>query len=448
MLKKVALSIAGSDPSSGAGIQADLKSFSYLKIHGATVITCITSQNTHKVGKIHRVPLEIIEDQIDLLYEDFQINSVKTGMLYDEQVIKLISKKIDEYNISPIVDPVMVATSGDFLINEDYIKSFKKNILPKTYILTANIPEAKALTECQIKSVDDVKNICKKLYDFGPKYVLIKGGHLKTIDAIDVFYDGKRFYEFNLPMIKDHKAHGSGCSLSAVITGLIALGDSPVNAVKKAKYIIWSMINEGYILGKGADVLNHFCRNILPLDISDKKIDIWNDLRESIDELVLFLPKDFIAEVGMDFAFAIENAKTFEDICAIDGRLYKTKDGIDYSDVINFCVSRHISKIILAAMTFDRSVRCAINISYSEKNLSLCKNAGLKIGFFDRKKEPLKTESTMEWGTKNAISKLGYVPDVIYDLGSVGKEPMIRILGKNPKDVLLKIKKMLNFAIR
>ena len=447
MDKKIALSIAGSDPSSGAGVQADLKSFSYLNVHGTTAITCITSQNTKYVKKIHRLPIDIIESQIDTLYDDFKIDAVKTGMLFDEEIIKLVLKKINQYKMSPIVDPVMVATSGDTLIDKNYIKSLIKNILPKTYILTANIPEAYAITNINIESVSDVKTAIKKLYDFGPKYVLLKGGHLETSESVDILYDGKKNYEFKLPKIKNRKAHGSGCSLSALIAGYIALGLKPIEAVNRAKHVIWSMINEGYSPGKGFDVLNHFCKNALPINLTNQKIEIWIELKNSIDKLISFLQSDFIPEVGMNFAYAKDNAESYEDICSIDGRIYKTKDKIKCYNNLDFGVSKHVSSIILAAMSFDKSYRSAINIKYSKENLKLCKKADFKIGTFNRKYEPSDIKSTMEWGTKNAISKLGYIPDVIYDLGDVGKEPMIRIIGKNPKDVLIKLEKMVKSDI-
>lgn len=448
MEKKVVLSIAGSDPSGGAGIQADLKSFSFLRLHGVTAVTCITSQNTMQVKKIYRLPVEIVESQIDVLFEDFTIDAAKTGMLFDEETIRLVSKKIAEYNMNPVVDPVMVATSGDALSQNTFTVSFKKYLMPKTFLLTANIPEASRLTGVKIKTIDDVKKSCKKLYDSGPKYVLVKGGHLDTTDAVDVFYDGKLFHEFSLPRIPNKKAHGSGCSLSAVITGLLALGETPVYAVRKAKHIIWSMINDGYTPGKGSDVLNHSCEKILPLNLSDDHVVTWVELKNAVEKLTSFLPPSFVPEVGMNFAYALKNAKTFEEICAVDGRILKTEEKVKLCGGISFGVSRHVASIVLAAMSFDKNIRSVVNIRYSKNNLNLCKQAGFRIGFFDRKNEPKATKSTMEWGTRQAIKDLGFVPDIIYDLGGVGKEPMIRILGKSPKDVLLKTQKLLKSDIR
>jgi len=443
MLKKVALSIAGSDSSSGAGVQADLKSFAFLGIHGVTALTCITSQNTAQVKKIHKLPLELIESQIDVLFDDFEITAVKTGMLFDDEIIQMVSKKIEEYNFKPVVDPVMVATSGDVLSQRNLAESFKKHLFSKTLILTANIPEASILSGFEIKTINDVKKTCKKLHSFGLNSILIKGGHLDTNDAIDVLYDGKKFFNFSLPKIPNKKAHGSGCSLSALITGYLAHGESPVEAVRKAKYIVWSMINDGYQPGKGADVLNHNCKKILLFNISKNNVDIWVELKDAVEQLFLLLPIRFVPEVGMNFTYALENAKSFDDICAIDGRIIKTQKTVKVFGDINFGVSKHVASIVLAVMSFDKNKRSVLNIRYSKDNLIMCKKAGLSIGFFDREHEPKTTISTMEWGTKQAINNLGYVPDIIYDKGGIGKEPMIRILGNNPKDVLFKLKSIL-----
>ncbi|UCF12347.1 MAG: bifunctional hydroxymethylpyrimidine kinase/phosphomethylpyrimidine kinase [Thermoplasmatales archaeon] len=444
MKNKIALSIAGSDPSSGAGIQADLKSFSLLGLHGTTVVTCITSQNTQQVKKIHKLPVEIIENQIDVLFEDFNIDAVKTGMLFDEEIVKCVAKKISEYKLSPVVDPVMVATSVDTLSQNDFINSFKKYLLPKTYMLTANLPESCELTGLSINSIEDIKKSCQKLLYFGPKYVLIKGGHLDNKNAIDILYNSKKFYEFSLPRIPNKKAHGSGCTLSAIITGLLALGVTPVEAVRKAKYIIWDMINQGYIPGKGSDVLNHSCEPIIPATFPHNTyFDVWFELKNAIQKLVSILPPTFVPEVGMNFAYAIKNAQKLQDICAINGRILKTKDKTRFCEDINFGTSKHVASIVLAAMSVDKNVRSALNICYSKNIMEMCKKAGFSIGSFNRKNELANATSTMEWGTKHAISKLGFVPDIIYDTGSIGKEPMIRVLGNNPENVLNKLKKLL-----
>jgi hydroxymethylpyrimidine kinase/phosphomethylpyrimidine kinase len=448
MEKKVALSIAGSDSSGGAGIQADLKSFSYLGIHGVTALTCVTAQNTQQVRSIYKLPPDIIEHQIESLFDDCSIAAVKTGMLYDEEIVKVVAKKLSTYHKKPVVDPVMVATSGDALAHHTFVASLQKYLLPLSLMVTANIPEACVLANMEIKKQKDVQQACKKIIELGPEYVLIKGGHLPDDLVTDLFYDGKQFHMFTLPRIPHKKAHGSGCTLSALITGFLALGESPVDAVEKAKYIVWSMIQGGYSPGKGSDVLNYSSAiQIPPLLRSNEKFLIWLELKTAIETMVSFLPPCLIPEVGMNFAFASPKAKTRNDVCAVDGRITKHKEQPALYGTIDFGVSKHVASIVLVAMSFDPTMRSAMNIRYSQKTVELCKNIGFAVGTFDRKDEPPTTSSTMEWGTKHAITTLGRVPDIIYDAGSVGKEPMIRILGKNPEDVLFKINKLINTSI-
>ncbi len=445
MEKKVALSIAGSDSSAGAGIQADLKAFSYLGVHGVTAITCVTAQNTQQVRSIFKVPVDVIEEQIESLFDDFVIAAVKTGMLYDKEIIRVVTRQLKSHHLKPVVDPVMVATSGDALSNQSFLVSLKKELLPQAFMVTANVPEACALANLNITKQKDLEKAVKVIFELGPEYVLVKGGHLHGKLVTDVLYDGKQFHHFILPRIPQRKAHGSGCTLSALITGLLAVGEPPVTAVHKAKSIVWSMINEGYIPGKGADVLNHCSAlQIPPFLQHNEEFDVWLQLKTAVETLVCFLPSQFIPEVGMNFVYATPNATTRDEVCGIEGRITRYKDRALLCGTLEFGASKHVASIVLAAMSFDLTNRSALNIRSAQKTLQLCKNLGFSLGSFDRKDEPLHVSSTMEWGTKQAITTAGYVPNIIYDTGAVGKEPMIRVLGKNPQDVLAKIKKIAN----
>jgi len=447
MKKKVALSIAGSDPSGGAGIQADLKSFSYIGVYGLTAITCVTVQNTQTVKKIEKIPVKIVESQIDTLYDDFTIDAVKTGMLYSSDLVRCVAKKVKKYDINPIMDPIMVATSNDSLSQKDLQQAFIKHLLPHTYIITANIPEAVILSNRKIFSLDDMKKACKIIAEYGPRYVLIKGGHLSNDSAIDLLYDNTQFLQFSLPKIQGKKAHGSGCSLSALVTGFLALGEAVPDAIQKAKYIVWSMIQNGYSPGKGSDVLNHACVYTLPPSLQNTHhIEMWLALKKALQKVTAILPRELIPEVGMNFGYAIKNATHAEDVCALTGRIIKTSISVKVCGTLDFGGSKHIASIILAAMSYDKTIRSALNIRFSEKTIDLCTKAGMKIGFFDRKNEPLSALSTMEWGTREAISQFGNIPDIIFDKGGRGKEPMIRLLGENPQIIFQKLQKILQKA--
>ena len=443
MEKKVALSIAGSDSSGGAGIQADLKSFQYLGIHGVTALTCVTAQDTQQVNAIFPMPLDIIEQQLDSILEDFPVAAVKTGMLYTKEIVEVVAKKLAEYHLNPVVDPVMVATSGDALSTGTFAAALKQTLLPKALMVTANIPEASMLTGMKIDGPQDIQNAGKTIHELGPRYVLIKGGHSQEDPVTDILYDGKAYHAYALPRIPQKKAHGSGCTLSALITGLLARGEPPEVAVRSAKAIVWSMIQEGYTPGKGADVLNHSASiQVPPLLRTPEQFSVWVELNTAIQTLLSFLPASFIPQVGMNFAYSLPHAKTRDDICAVDGRITNQKNHPVLCGSLDFGASKHVASIILAAMTIDPTVRCALNIKYNQKTVDRCKNIGFLIGTFQRTDEPPTAGSTMEWGTKHAITQLGKTPDIIYDTGGTGKEPMIRVLGRNPGDVLQKLRKI------
>jgi hydroxymethylpyrimidine kinase/phosphomethylpyrimidine kinase len=447
MEKKNALTIAGSDPSAGAGIQADLKALNYLGVHGLTVLTCVTAQNTQHVQSIFPLPASVIETQIETICDDVSVDAVKTGMLYNEEIVHVVVQQLKKQHLRPVVDPVMVATSGDSLSDQHVLFSLKQDLLPQALMVTANVPEAAALTEVQIMNVKDFEHAAKKIFDLGPKYVVIKGGHLHDENVTDVLYDGKQFHRFTFPWIPQRKAHGSGCTLSALLTGLLALGEPPVDAVRKAKSIVWSMINEGYSPGKGSDVLNHSAfLQIPPMMQHQEQFDVWLQLKNAVETLIRFIPAQFIPEVGMNFVYALPNATTPQHVCAIEGRIARYKNYASLCGNLDFGASKHVASIVLAAMSFDPNIRSALNIRYTPDTLKRCEHLGFQLGSFDRSFEPATVDSTMEWGTKQAISAIGAVPDIISDAGGVGKEPMIRVLGQNPQDVLAKIKKIIDVS--
>ncbi len=444
MERKVALTIAGSDPSGGAGIQADLKAFSYLGVHGTTVITCLTTQNTQRVTGISKVPSDVIQSQLESILDDIPIAAVKTGMLYDEHIVKLVSQLLAKYHLKPVVDPVMVATSGDTLSDASFVSSLKQHLLPLALMVTANAHEASTLAGVPVETQQDAKGACKTIGSFGSQFVLVKGGHLKDDAAVDVLYDGKRFYTFSLPKIPTKKAHGSGCTLSALIAGLLALGEPPIEAVQKAKHITWAMIQEGYMPGKGSDVLDHAARIQVPPAFKDnEQFEVWVELKTMVRQLLAVLPVSFVPEVGMNVAYATLQTSSRNDVCGINGRITKCNNRPQLCGSLGFGASKHIASVVLAAHSVDPTVRAALNIRYSKPAVDLCRTLGFSVGTFDRRNEPATVSSTMEWGTKQAIATVGQVPDVIYDEGGVGKEPMIRILGRNPADVLSKVKKLI-----
>jgi len=443
---KTVMSIGGSDPSGGAGIQTDLKAFNLLDLHGTTTLTSITVQNTQRVSRVQPLSIEIIEEQIDALMNDFHIQTVKTGLLCNNDITTLIAKKTKEYNWKLIVDPVLGATTGDQLADAKEITMLQARLIPQSFLITPNLHEAEILTNTSIKSIEDMKEAALHLKKMGATHVLIKGGHLQTKQAKDLLYDGKQYHLYPLPFIPHKKAHGSGCTLSALITGYIALGKNIADAVNHSKHLLWQMIQEGFFLGKGVDILNTLPsilqRRSTPQP-SPSHFNVWQKLQQSINPICKHLPRSFVPEVGINIGYALPNATTADEICALNGRIIKKKDSIQQCGQLCYGGSKHIASIILAAMNHQPTLRSAMNIRYTKENLSYCEQTNLTLASFYRTDQPETIDSTMEWGTTQAMKNHSNIPDLIYDLGSTGKEPMIRIIANNPKQLLEKLRSII-----
>jgi len=252
---KIVLTIAGSDSGGGAGIQADLKTFSALGVYGMSVLTSITAQNTLGVQGIHDLPPDFVGLQIDSVMQDIGADAVKIGMLSNAQIIKTVSKKIKKYQVKNLViDPVMVAKGGDRLLREDAIETLKEDLIPLAMVVTPNLSEAEVLSGLNI---EDMKEAARKIYKLGPKNVLIKGGHLLSNQAVDLLYNGESFKEFSSERINTKNTHGTGCTLSSAIAAGLAQVKEVEEAVNTAKRYITLAIQNSLEIGHGHGPLNH-----------------------------------------------------------------------------------------------------------------------------------------------------------------------------------------------
>ena len=255
---KKCLTIAGSDCSGGAGIQADLKTFSAHGVYGASVITSVVAENTSRVISVFNVPVSEIELQIDAVFEDVEIDAVKLGMLPTAEIIVAVAENLARYKPAHIVcDPVMVATSGDALSESGIDKAFTEHIFPIADIITPNIPEAEALSGTEIRSLDDMIKAARIITGNGARNVLIKGGHLLG-DAEDILFDGKNESIFASKRVDSPNTHGTGCTLSSAIAANLSLGNDMPTAVRLAKNYVTEAIEKSYTVGKGHSPVHHF----------------------------------------------------------------------------------------------------------------------------------------------------------------------------------------------
>jgi len=259
----IALTIAGSDCSAGAGIQADLKTFAALGVYGLTAITCVVAEVPRKVSRIEPVPEKMVREQIDVLLQNFRVDAIKTGLLCSAQIVSAVAQAIQNKEkktarpIPFVVDPVMIATSGDNLLGRGAIESYKNKLFPLATLITPNLDEAAALLETTIKDRNQMENAVKALAKKYRTSILLKGGHLDGDKAIDLLFHNGALTEFSAAFVRGVETHGTGCAYSAAITAALASGVSLEQAIKRAKKFVTKAITRCFHwTSKSGDVLH------------------------------------------------------------------------------------------------------------------------------------------------------------------------------------------------
>jgi hydroxymethylpyrimidine/phosphomethylpyrimidine kinase len=439
MVPKRVLTIAGSDSGGGAGIQADLKTIIVIGGFGMSVITALTAQNTTGVHGILEIPAEFVAQQFDAVASDIGVDAAKTGMLASADIIKTVATKINKYGIEKlVVDPVMVAKGGAMLIRNEAKDVLIRELIPLAFVVTPNIPEAETMTKMTIRSVDDMKQAAKIISRMGAKNVVIKGGHLAG-NPVDILFDGKDFYEFIAERIDIKDTHGTGCTYSAAIATYLAKGNGVPEAVRQAKTFITKAIQHGYRIGKGHGPTNPFAHISDEIEHYRCLDQLKSALQRLLDEKCAYV----IPEVQSNLGYALPDASGIQDIAAVPGRIVRVGDGVGILCDPAFGASQHIARIILTVLKYNPEYRSAMNIRFSEEIIHACTKLGYDVDSFNRSKEPTKIKSkegsSLEWGTQTVLKRRENTPDIIFDRGDIGKEPMIRVLGKHPHNVVDKV---------
>jgi len=256
---RTALTIAGSDSGAGAGIQADLKTFAAHGVYGTCAITAITAQNTLGVTMVQALAADLVTAQIEAVASDIGVDAVKTGMLATAAIVEAVAAAVRDLELPfLVVDPVMVAKSGDSLIVDDVVETMKTELLRRAFLVTPNIPEAEALSGVTIRSDDDRRQAARRIAALGAKNVVIKGGHLPSDDIVDLWYGHGEFVEFRHARVPGRQTHGTGCTFASAITSTLALGGSLQEAIPSAQEYVAGAIAAGFDLGKGHGPMNHF----------------------------------------------------------------------------------------------------------------------------------------------------------------------------------------------
>lgn len=267
---KHALTIAGSDSSGGAGIQADLKTFSANGVFGMSVITAVTAQNTQGVLAVEDISSEVVQKQIEAIFEDIRVDAVKVGMVSRIETIQAVSGQLQRYQAHPVVvDPVMVSKSGYHLLQPEAVRALLEKLLPIATIVTPNIPEAEIMAQMSIKNLKDMEAAANRIFRMGPRNVLVKGGHL-TDQATDVLFDGVDYVHLTAERILTKNTHGTGCTLSSAIAANLAKGRSISDAVREAKEYLTTAIRRSLAIGKGVGPTHHFYELYRQAGLSDE----------------------------------------------------------------------------------------------------------------------------------------------------------------------------------
>ncbi len=437
-----ALTIAGFDPSGGAGLQADLKTFSACGVIGKSVATSITIQNTSGVRDVHDLSSEVVEQQLSALLEDGKPRAVKTGMLGNDSIVETVVRLLRRHRVKNlVVDPVIRSSSGKSLLSPGGIEVLRNKLLPMAFLVTPNLAETEVLAGVKIRKTSDRLRAARALRKLGAKNVLIKGGHLKGKPQ-DFFFDGKQTLLLDSDRLGEKNVHGTGCVLASAIAAGLAKGKDILASVQEAKKLIGIAITGAVESGMGAvqaEPMASLYQDAVRYDMFERVLNAVKILQNA--RIGVLIP-----EVQTNIGFGLDDARNLNDVIGFPARIVRCREDILIPAPPRFGGSRHVADIVLTVMQFDPSRRAVMNIKYNADLVKICRNLNFRVGSFDRAKEPKQIRrlegSSLEWGTAYAIRRCGFVPDIIFDKGGMRKEEMIRVIADNIESLVDKVLKI------
>jgi len=437
------LSIGGSDPSSGAGIQADIKTFSAHHIYGLTVVTAVTSQNTSRFLDASPVSAKTLRSQMNAVLSDFEIDGIKIGMVYASQAIYVISDMLSLVGDVPVVvDPVMRATTGGILLQDSALDDYKRHILPLATAITPNLQEALAIIG-DIRYEDAAaEEIALKLQSMGPDSVVVTGitSGTKTYDM--VVDQNRTPHTLSGPTIHS-TSHGGGCAFSAALLCALARGSDVTGAAWSAREFVASRLKEPTATGFGIGIIS--------ADVTDGD-GLRADLADAIDRFAgIHGIAECIPECQTNFVYSRPSPKTSNDVLGVPGRIVMVGSSILTAGSLEYGGSKPVPTALLAVSRRFPQVRSAVNLRYAHTTISKMSTSGLNVLKYDRSLEPEGTKtggSSILWGVSGCVQNVASAPDVVFHTGDHGKEPMTILFGETPHDVLSKVRLMLRHYYR
>jgi hydroxymethylpyrimidine/phosphomethylpyrimidine kinase len=440
-MKKV-LTIAGFDPSSGAGIARDLDVFFALGIHGLAIPTVLTVQDHKGVHAIDPVPLETFSKMLATL-GTLTLDGIKTGVLlrrsYMESVLSFLEART---GVLYVCDPVLQAKNGFSFADDEAVEYLKDRLIARVDVITPNIEEAQRLCGEKIDSVEDMEEAGRYLLHLGAKAVVIKGGHLRG-SPVDLLLVGKEKVVYERARLEE-EIHGTGCLFSSLMLSFLVLGLPPSEAFIQTEKWVELFLRQRYRI----ECDGYFYTSSSFLSREAEKMRMLMSMRKFKERLLSSDLACLVPEVQMNVGYALPCPRGVEDVCAFPGRIGVRKGRLYFKGEPEFGSSSHVARLVIQYMKQFPSFRCCANVRYSEEYVRRAKKNGLRVLPLDRRKEPehvrQREGESLPYLLEMAIEREKEPPDLIYDLGDVGKEPMIRLFGKDPFDVLKKMEMLLS----
>ncbi|MDZ5810605.1 bifunctional hydroxymethylpyrimidine kinase/phosphomethylpyrimidine kinase [Halorubrum sp. AD140] len=425
----VALTIAGSDSGGGAGIQADLRTMSAHETFPTSVVTSVTAQHTRGVERSTVLDAADVRAQYEAVADDFDVRAAKTGMLGTPEVVRTVSDCVSTSGFPLVVDPVMVATSGDRLLDAAGERAYE-GLVSEATLVTPNRDEAAVLTGIDPAEDATARKAGDRLIEMGADAALVTGGHGDDDSVRDVLVTPEGVSAFVHPRIDAAATHGSGCSLSAAIAANLGAGADLERAVEDAIAFAARAVRYPLDVGRGPGAVHH----LVDLRNEAARERTVRDVRGLVERFVADDVSALVPEVGMNVVGATPYAESVSETAAVEGRITRTMDGVEPNRGVRFGASSHLARFLLAAREHAPALRFATNCGLSESSRAALETLEAPVAWFDRADEPA-ASSTMDWAAERAFEAADEPPTAIADEGAVGKEPMIRVVGETPEEV-------------
>ena len=436
---KYVLTIAGHDVSGGAGITKDLEVFSALGLHGLSVPTSFVVQGPTGVDRVVPVPVDVFSRMLEKAGEGFALSGIKIGVLPDAPHVERVAAFLEGHKEVPVVlDPVIAAKNGVRLITDAGLKALAERLLPLGLSCTPNLDEAGILLKTRVESLEGMEAAARAILRMGPKHVFLKGGHLGC-DPIDLLFDGTDMTTYKRKRV-ERVVHGTGCLFSSTLCAFMALGYPAKEAFIETGLLLDGLLPESYQPGKGA----YYYAS--PGLVMSRDAEKWHILR-AMDDAAARLQElnmvELVPAVQLNMGYALREARTPDDVAAFPGRIGTRHGRVYVKGAPEFGVSSHVARLCLTYMKYYPYRRAAVDIRYEETFVERARASGLSVAFWDRKREPDGVKAaegkSLDFLVEAALKQAEGPPDIVYDHGDVGKEPIIRLFGRDPRELLQKM---------